>query len=142
MQIQVMPTDVTGNNAQYAYLERFLPQRIKETVSKMGVGSPSAWWLLNCARGRSNLFELADSLMSSKRRSLSFYQISAPNLPQFLLPGIVREVPNTEPAVLMPWLRQASPQPPSAPLHGLVCRVVSGDSIKIATNDPSVAGGQ
>ena len=106
----------------------------------MGVGIPSTWLMVNSERRTPALFEFVDQLTSRWRRGI--YQISAPNPVRFLLQRFVHEVPNTEPAVLMPWLRQASPQPPSAPLRRLVRRVAFVDYKQIVTNDPSVAGGQ
>lgn len=111
----------------------------------MGVGIPSTSLMVNCARRTPALFEFVGSLMGRWRRRYRIHQISVPNPLRFLLPGFVREVLNTEPAVLMPWLRQASPQPPSAPLRGLVRRVEFVDykqSVQTVTSDSCVAGGQ
>lgn len=104
-------------------------------VSKMVLGIPSNNLMANRARHAPTQIESVEFSAGFWRRDCKEHQTSAGESCQFLVRRFVREVLKTEPAVLMPWLAQASPQPPSAPRRRLACR--GRDS----TSAPLTAGG-
>lgn len=104
-------------------------------VSKMVLGIPSNNLMAKRARHAPTQIEAVEFSAGFWRRDFESHQTSAREACQFLVRRLVREVLKTEPAVLMPWLAQASPQPPSAPLRRLACEG------RVPAGTPLTAGG-